>query len=110
MPEETKPTDMDPLESLPRQQRAVIELLLEGVSTIEMARRMGRSVRTVEEHRRRAFMALGIKRAREAVAVVTKLQIGNLAAENQRLREGVLSLQKDLEELQAIVARLGGSG
>lgn len=55
-------------------------------------------------------MALGIKRAREAVAVVTKLQIGNLAAENQRLREGVLSLQKDLEELQAIVARLGGSG
>lgn len=110
MPEETNQTSTDPLEGLPRQQRAIIELLLEGRSTLEMARDLGLSVRTVEEHRRQAFMRLGIKRAREVVAVITKRQIGDLAAENQRLREGLLLLQKDLDELRVIVDRLCGLG
>lgn len=57
------------LASLTQREREVVELLINGDSTRDLARRMGISSRTVQKHLQRIYAKLGVK-GRTAAALV----------------------------------------
>jgi len=75
------------------QQRAVIELLAEGLDPLQTARFLGISKRTVETHRRLAFAKLGVNKASTAAVVFLKARLKRVEEENARLRRLLAELQ-----------------
>lgn len=73
-------------ESLPRQQRAVMDHIAQGLTSAQTAERMGLSKRTVDSHRRVALLRLGVRRTSEALSMLLQAQIRALRSENAALR------------------------
>jgi len=57
----------DPLARLTSRHREVLQLIAEGSSTKEIARKLAISVKTVESHRTNAFRTLGVHSVSEVV-------------------------------------------
>jgi two-component system nitrate/nitrite response regulator NarL len=76
---EVQPTAPDPAPHLSRQEREVIRLVGEGLSTKAIADRLGRSVRTVESHRYRVMRRLGLHSVAQlaGLALTLGLEEGN---------------------------------
>jgi DNA-binding CsgD family transcriptional regulator len=61
---------------LTEREREVVELLCQGLKNVEIAGRLSRSVRTVENHLAAAFSKLGVSTRTEAVAAALRMGIG----------------------------------
>lgn len=74
-------------------QRAVVELMVEGLDALQTARFLGISERTVETHRRLAFAKLGTNRASAAAAIFLRAKLERAERENALLRAEIASLR-----------------
>ena len=64
--------DAGPLRSLTRREREVLGFAAEGLAAKQIARRMGISPKTVEQHKSRIFTKLGVPNQAAAVAMLTR--------------------------------------
>ena len=62
----------DPLTAMTQRQREVLQLFAEGMSAKEIARTLGLSARTVEDHKYRMMEALGIENSAELIHFAIK--------------------------------------
>jgi DNA-binding NarL/FixJ family response regulator len=67
--DEQRPPDLSPLS--PRQ-REILELVVEGLSNAEIARRLFLSESTIKQHLRAAYKALGVHTRKEAAGLLRK--------------------------------------
>lgn len=63
--------------TLTAREREVLDLVIEGISTKEMGRRLCISPRTVEVHRSRIMRKMGMKTLRDTLRIVLALRGGN---------------------------------
>lgn len=66
--------------TLTAREREILDLVIEGISTKEMARRLNISPRTVEVHRSRIMRKMDMKTLRDTLRIVLALRGGNGAA------------------------------
>lgn len=85
-----KSKDSSIFESLPKQQRSVLELLAMGQDSSQIGAQLGISKRTVDAHRTALFRRLGISKATEAVAIYFRHRVAFLENENASLRQEIL--------------------
>jgi FixJ family two-component response regulator len=70
--------------SLTSRQREVMEMVVEGCMTKEIARSLGLSMRTVEVHRCNVMRKMGAESLAELVAIVTRHGLGDRGARGER--------------------------
>lgn len=63
------------MQSLTRREREILNLALAGLQNKDIARRLELSPRTVEAHRARLFLKLGVKSLIEVVNLTTELEV-----------------------------------
>ena len=76
------------LSVLGERQRAVVELVAEGLSNAEVARELYLSESTVKQHLRRVYRALGVKNRREAAAALRSASSAPAGTRSGRSRVG----------------------
>ena len=86
-------TLLDRYDELTPQQRAVFDFMMEGLTSGEIASRMGLSSRTIEDHRLQALKRLGVTRSLGATTLILQAKVQRLENENAQLRQ----LLHDLE-------------
>ena len=67
----------DRIETLTAREREILDLVIEGISTKEMARRLNISPRTVEVHRSRIMRKMDMKTLRDTLRIVLALRGGD---------------------------------
>jgi len=62
----------DPYDSLSERERRVLHFVARGMTTTEIAHRMGTSIRVVEDDRRRTRHKLGVRNQAELVRLMVR--------------------------------------
>ena len=67
--------------------------MMEGLTSGEIASRMGLSSRTIEHHRWQALKRLGVTRSLGATTLILQAKVQRLESENAQLRQLLRDLQ-----------------